>query len=117
MVKKAVQSLWKYKCDVVIFDNEIGETGTFITPNERVIYKDLPCHLRYFYYNTNSSSETSSKANQVVRLFVDSEVVIPAGSKVYVSKGDFYQEYQYSGLVMEYDYHSEYGLAIVDRRI
>lgn len=119
MVKTAIQSLWKYKCDVVVFDNESTEESPFVCPTERVICKDLPCHVRFYYYytNTNTSSEENSKASQKATLFVDSDIDIPAGSKVYVSKGDYSQEFEYTGLMMGYDYHNEYGLAIIDRRI
>lgn len=117
MVKSAIQSLWKYKCDVVVFDNEVD--SAFVNITERVIYQSIPCHVNFYYYytNTNASSDENSKASQKATLFVDNEVAIPAGSKVYVSKGDYSQEFEYTGLTMTYDYHNEYGLAIIDRRI
>ncbi len=112
-----MQSMWKHKCTVIVYEN-IRDPKTGITRvSEKILHNDVPCHLRNHYYLKDATDEKISDISQRVSVFVDIEIDVPEGAKVIVNKGNFSRTFEYAGLAVVYDYHKEIPLAIKNRRV
>ena len=109
--KEALASLWQGICSVTVREgvqNPLNKRTEFA---EIVVHEDVPCKLSFHIsYESGSSvvdDGNGSVVKQVARLFLASDVVIPAGSKISVTQNGRTVDYEKSGQPVVYASHQE----------
>lgn len=108
----AVERLWNGRCDVVKF-RSVTDTKTHITGMQEVItLKDIPCRISYETIKQVQQTEAPAKGEQIIKLFISSDINIPSGSKVVVTQNGITGEYKASGIPAVYAAHQEILLEV-----
>ena len=97
-------------CTVVVqeeYEKENGSTGHRLV----TILEDAPCHLQYKSVSDATQDDAVATVSQEIRLFVNPDEEIPAGSKITVN----FVDYTHSGVVAKYATHQEIVLRLLDR--
>lgn len=83
--KKALEQMWKDRC-TVYHREEITDPVTKITSlQETPLLEDQPCKLS-FESLASTDQNHAAAVSQSVKLFLSSDVVIPAGCKIVVRR-------------------------------
>ncbi len=104
--------LWLDRCTVYVY-SKISDSDTKRTEfQETVLFDGEPCKLSFENLSpTGESGHVATKA-QSVKLFLDNSVLIPAGSKVVVSRGSNTYTYKSSGEPGVFSQHQEVNLEL-----
>ncbi len=116
--KKILHKLFTGYCDIYEYEKFLDDKS-YITKQRSVIkYKNIPC--RVSYYN-NSSNILASKENmfnniisQKVKIFLNNEINIKAGSIIIVTQNGKTTKYKNSGEAVIYSSHQEIMLDIFE---
>ena len=111
-MKKAVESLYDFKCTVVEYAEMIDQNTGLSSFDEAEVYTDLPCRLSYKNTNPTSSTDTISSLNQTIKLILSPNIIIKPGSKIIVSRNGISKEYKNSGEPALYSSHQEIELIL-----
>lgn len=76
---------------------------------ETPLFQDQPCKLSFETLSSTNEDEVAT-AEQAVKLFISSELVIPPGSKITVTHQGRNFEYSQSGDPGVFTYHQEINL-------
>ncbi|MCL2828354.1 MAG: hypothetical protein FWD99_06405 [Oscillospiraceae bacterium] len=112
MVSAALERLWTDRCDVYVREGAVDpDTGRTMFL-ERQIYEELPCRVSFrVSFETVSAvrdvAGIASMAGQTVKLFLDPNVRVPAGSKIVVRRFGQETAYVRSGMPAIYEGHQE----------
>lgn len=106
--RKAQESLYEGVCDIVerqSYKDEHGATSF----HEVTVYQEVPCRVSFGGLgNVNAaSSGTVSEIEQVIKLFINPDITIKAGSKIIVTQNGETLEYHNSNVPMKYPTHQE----------
>lgn len=83
--RKALERLWKDRCSIFHME-EVTDPVTHLTDfEEKPLLQDQPCKLSFETLSSTGGDELPTVA-QSVKLFLSSDVVIPAGSKIVVTR-------------------------------
>ncbi len=109
-VKEAIESLYTHKCDIyeyVKYKNDDHSTDRKLEP----VYLNVPCRLsqKTPVVVTISNAPNLSKE---VKLFLDTEIKVKAGSKIVVHYNGNTQEFKNSSEPSVYSNHQEITLEI-----
>lgn len=114
IVRDALESLYVGKCTITGM-TEVTDPETFITTfSEQTICENEPCRVSFSGLTAAVKSDTVSSVEQVIKLFIRPELVIPAGSKVTVTQNGKTAVYVSSGEPAVYTNHQEIILNIGD---
>lgn len=109
---KAVSRLWTGRCDVVEYA-EVTDEKTHITNMQEVTtLKDIPCRISFETIKEAQQTEAPAKGEQIIKLFVGSDINIPEGSKIIVTQNGVTGEYKASGIPAVYTAHQEILLEV-----
>lgn len=114
-IQTAIQSLWNDTMTVTIREqtkNAITKKNEFV---ERDICVDVPCRLSYKDISNTGNTIGAAEMYQVVKLFCASDLSIPPGSKISVTRGGNTIDYTQSGQPAFYTYHQEIPLQLFER--
>ena len=113
-VKAAIETMHDGICTVYGKLTRVDPATKRTVTEDAVIYADQPCHVSYSYTNQvqSGSSDGMATVEQVIKLFVAPELIIPAGSKIVVLQRGTTQTYDSSGEPAKYDSHQEIRLTI-----
>ena len=106
---KALKKLWTDKVSVEVYDKvnkPNGSTGFGLIPK----HKDISCRLSYSNVKSAREGDVAQIA-QVVKLFLDPNIEIPAGSKLTVKHRGKVLAFERSGEPAIYTNHQEIVLA------
>ena len=115
--KEALQSLWEGVCIVYVrkpLDNPDPDTGRTVF-NEEVIAENVPCRLSFSSITETSPDSGAARVTQTVKLFLDPDVIVPAGSKIIVAQNGVTGTYSQSGEPALYTNHKEIPLKLFER--
>ena len=113
--KKAIESLYLGVCTVYIHEKHLDPLTKQTNFTETAIITDQPCRLSYSQISPNTETDKISQQHQVIKLFIDSSLDIPAGCKIIVTQNNKTQAYKSSGVPAVYRYHQEIELEIFER--
>ena len=83
--RKALEQLWRDRCSIYI-QVETTDPNTHLTDFEEAAFlQSQPCKLSFETLSTTSGDELPTVA-QSVKLFLSPDVVVPAGSKIVVTR-------------------------------
>ena len=119
MVMSVLARLWKDRCTVSVwrpYKKPDRSTGH----REEVVIEDEPCKLSFFasYRHANGATrndDIAAKTIQVVKLFISSDVDIPAGSKIAVTHQGKTTSFTHSGAPAVFTNHQEITLELFDK--
>lgn len=109
-VRKAFETMYDSVCTVIVqeeYEKDNGSTGY----KSVTILEDTPCHLKYSSVSDATQNDAVASVSQEIRLFINPDVEIPAGSKITVNSVD----YTHSGVVAKYATHQEIVLSLLER--
>ena len=104
--KKALQSMWKDRMTVIEYA-EVTRPGGGTVHREVTVMEDIPCRLSFSSIQAANQNDAGAAIIQTVKLFCDSGLNIPAGSKIVVRRGDRTLQYCQSGEAALYTHHQE----------
>lgn len=106
--KQALRLLWKDKCKVIVKDQEVFDPESKTTSYEdSVLVENEPCKLSFETLSTSSEDAVKAKIVQKAKLFIKSEITIPPGSIVEVTRGARVFVFSSSGLPGIFSSHQE----------
>lgn len=114
--KNAFNILYTGICDIYEYENTMDNETKIIKQKSVIKYENIPC--RVSYYN-NSSNIVATKENsynniitQKVKIFLDNNIEIKAGSVIIVTQNGKTTKYKNSGEPVIYTNHQEIMLDI-----
>ena len=113
--KSALQKLWTDTCTVYTQTKTKDPTTKRTVPTESALLTDQPCKLSIESLSTVSETDHAPVVTQAVKLFIDSDLTIPAGSKVVVTRGSRQFIYKASGEPGIFTDHQEISLELFER--
>lgn len=109
---KAVSRLWTGKCDIVEY-TEVTDKKTHVTSmQETTTLKDIPCRISFETVKEAQQTEAPAKGEQIIKLFVASDINITGGSKIIVTQNGVTGVYKSSGIPAVYTAHQEILLEV-----
>lgn len=111
-VRKALESTYEGRSTVVEYQKVKDEWG-MTNFQEVTVLEDQPCKLS-FETLTSTSGDPVATVTQGVKLFLSSDVVIKAGSKIIVTQNGRTTEYSNSGVPAVYSTHQEIMLTLFE---
>ena len=111
----AIKKLWVGQCDIYVREYGVNDSGVN-EPREVLKFKGQPCRLS-FYSALNSaitspSGSGASETHQNIKLFLDSDIQIPEGSKIIVTQNGRTTAYCQSSPPLVYAFHQEICLKL-----
>lgn len=107
----AITRLYSYTCDVFEFVCLKDEESKKTSLEKVLVYEKIPCRISYF--NTSSVNYVgkdvfNNKPRQYIKLFLQNDIAIKAGSSIKVFKDDDeVAEFKVSGKPYLYSNHQE----------
>lgn len=95
--KNALQLFWRDTCTVYVVENVRNPENKRTEQVETVLYRDEPCKLSFSQLATASVVDHAPVIVQSVKLFLDNEKPVPAGSKIEVERKGKKLTYKSSG--------------------
>lgn len=84
-IRMALERLWTDRCAVFVRE-EVTDSETHLTDfEEKPLFSNQPCKLS-FETLTAAAGDEIAAVRQAVKLFLSSDVTIPAGSKIIVTR-------------------------------
>lgn len=108
--KKVLQLLWNDKCTVYVKENVKNATNKRMEQVERVLFADEPCKLSFSSLAVTSEADHAPVVVQSVKLFLDNEKEVPAGSRIEVTRLGKTLTYKSSGEAGYFYEHQEIPL-------
>lgn len=106
-LSKAVSRLWNGRCDVVEYKSVTNEETHITNMQEVTVLKNAPCRVSYETIKQAQQTEAPAEAQQIIKLFIASDVNIPAGCKIVVAQNGATTAYEASGAPAVYTAHQE----------
>lgn len=95
--RKAIQSLYRGVCTVKTWE-EVKDPITHIKTSKEVTkFINEPCKLSYEKQTAASNTGGPAIIAQTIKLSLDPELIVPAGSKIIVTQDGVTKEYARSG--------------------
>lgn len=115
MAKQAQQSLYNDTCTIYRFDT-ITDEETHLTKESKVVFsKDIRCRISFSSISSAGNARTADGVAQSIKLFLDPEIVVPAGCIIAVTRQGQTTEYERSGVPSFYRTHQEVPLELSQR--
>lgn len=112
--KKALQRFWKDVCSVFIQDKKVNEVTKRTEFVETALFENQPCKLSFETLTSISETDHAPSVTQGVKLFLDNEYSVPAGSKIVVVRNQKTFTYKASGEPGVYTNHQEIPLELFE---
>ena len=106
VIRAAMRSMWEDTCTVYEYQPVQKENKSTIHEEIAVISNE-PCKLSFSRLSEVKQTETAAAIVQTVKLFLDENLEIKAGSKIVVTRRDKEFIYGYSGEAGIFDNHQE----------
>ena len=107
---KAIQSLWKDTCTVLI--KQSYKVAGVTKYKDKTLYEEIPCRLSYNGAMVASEGSEITQVKQIITLFLAPNVEIPAGAKIVVTHGGRTVTYKQSSEIRVHTNHLEVTLDV-----
>jgi hypothetical protein len=118
-ISNIIRKFWDCYFDVIVKRQNHNGVNMQTEFEDVVIYSQQPCMLSYSIGSTstppasfNNASKNVSSVLQKVTLIFDSDLAVPAGSKIIVTQNETVKQYACSGETVIYRFHQEIPLAL-----
>ena len=115
MVGRALRSLWKGACDVVVQEKHKDSDTKRMVSEEKTIVTASPCRLSFETVTAAGENDHATQLAQGVKLFLGREILVPEGSKLIVTQNGVTTSYRQSGPPAVYSDHQELRLELAER--
>lgn len=106
----------QYDSICTVYERRSVEDDDHITRKKEVaVLSDIPCRLSYRTINTTNTSSGIAEQSILVKLFINPDVEIKAGSKIVITTCGREETYQRSGMPAIYPTHQEIMLTNFER--
>lgn len=105
-VRAALRSMWTDTCTVYNYE-PVQKTNKSTVHEPVAVIIDEPCRLSFSRLAQANQTDTAAATPQVVKLFLDEDLEIKAGSKIVVKRRQIEFTYGYSGETGIFDDHQE----------
>lgn len=109
-VREIIESQYDSECDVIELKSKVVNNLTK-TIEETVLNKQK-CRISFEDIYVNTETDTESKKNQKIKLFIAPEILIKPGSKIVVTGRGRTTTYKNSGEPAVYETHQEIMLEL-----
>lgn len=114
LAKSAQQLLYDGIC-TIYEDKKVMDPLTHETVCDEVpVHIDVPCRLSFKSFPSTTDSQTVDTLTQEIKLFLDTNIAIKAGSKVVVTQNGITNTYKNSGQAAVYATHQEVILSLYE---
>lgn len=110
--RKAIECMYTDTCTIYAYKK--GTVNKEAVLEEWIIAKDEPCRLSKKQAMTSNQTASVNEITYVNELFLSSELKVPAGSRIIVTKKGVTMEFEQSGEPAIYDTHQEVLLKRID---
>ncbi len=111
--RKAVESLFDDTCTVYTYE-QIKDAETGVTQQQKIICAEhIPCRICFSNFPSADNGE-QSKIRQSVKLFINPEIKIPAGSFITITRQGIVTDYACTGQPAIYKTHQEINLELYE---
>ena len=107
---KAIQSLWKDTCTVLI--KQSYKVAGVTKYKDKTLYEEIPSRLSYNGAMVASEGSEITQVKQIITLFLAPNVEIPAGAKIVVTHGGRTVTYKQSSEIRVHTNHLEVTLDV-----
>lgn len=111
IARKKIESHYDSICDIIerqsVIENNITKDKKEVT-----VESEKPCRVSFEDIYANTETDTETKKNQKIKLFIAPELVIKPGSKIVVKGGGRTTTYKNSGEPAIYNTHQEIMLEL-----
>lgn len=106
--RKIIEKTFIDRC-TIIEKKEILNKDSSNTLKDVISYKDIPCRISYENKNKQPATIINNIAelNQIIKLFINPEIEINAGSKIIATQNKREIIYKNTGIPAYYDTHQE----------
>lgn len=108
----AIKSLWEGKCTVTVLTHGTSESSGRATDVEESIITEEPCRISFTSVTPVTPADRAHQKTQSTKLFIRSDLQIPAGSKITVTQKGVAGAYRQSGIPAVYSTHQEIPLEL-----
>ena len=113
-VRKAIEQTYDGRCTVTEHQEYVRDNGS-TGFRDVITLNDHPCRLSFSNISATEPGEASATTKQMIKLFINPDVVIRAGSKLSVTQAGVTTDYTCSGIPAKYDTHQEIMLELFQR--
>ncbi|MCL2843322.1 MAG: hypothetical protein FWE28_07660 [Oscillospiraceae bacterium] len=122
MVRSLLARLWRDRCDIWVQDSIVCPVTGRTVFEERKLHADLPCRVSFrLSFETVSGvrdvGDAAASAGQAVKLFLQPDIVVPAGSKIVVQRQGHELVFARTGMPAIFDGHQEVRMERFERWI
>lgn len=111
--RRAVESLFDDTCTIYTHE-QIKDAETGVTQQQKIIYaENIPCRISFSNFPSANNGE-QSKIRQGVKLFINTEIKIPAGSFITITRQGMATDYACTGQPAIYKTHQEINLELYE---
>ena len=107
--EKALRMLWKDRCTVIVRQEHTDPVTKLTDFVETELFPEEPCKLSFETLTASDGDQTAAAA-QSTKLFLDSELTVPAGSKIIVTRNGQVFVFSRSGEPGVFTHHQEIQL-------
>lgn len=108
-MRAELEKLYEGRCDIVEYQSYKKENGA-TSFHEVTVFSDVPCRVSFGNLgNTNAATSTGVAVaiEQTIKLFINPDITIKAGSKIIVTQNGETAEYKNANPPMRYSTHQE----------
>lgn len=109
--RKAVESLFDDTCTIYTYE-QIKDAETGVTQQQKIICtENIPCRISFSSF-PNADNGEQAKIRQGIKLFINPEIKIPAGSFITITRQGTTTDYACTSQPAIYTTHQEINLEL-----
>lgn len=113
--KRALMLLYEDTCTIYANVPVLDEVTGITEYKETALYENVPCRISFGSAAAVVADEAAPEVQQTITLFLASEVDVPAGCKISVTREGNTVDYSRSGEPSVYKTHQEIKLELFER--
>lgn len=113
--KSAVSVLYEDTCNIYSQLPELDESTGITGYNETATYENIPCRISFGSAAEAAADQAAPEVTQTITLFLAPDIMVPAGSKISVTREGNTVDYFRSGEPAVYKTHQEIKLELFER--
>lgn len=116
-IRKSMEKMYKDKCDITAqIESESGGSMGGVGFDTIQVAEGQQCRLSYNNITTVSMDNISGDIKQTPKLFIDPNIIVPAGSEITVYRDNRIFHYKNTSEPAYYSTHQEIMLEIADKK-
>jgi len=113
--EKYLKKLWTGVCSVYEYEQSTDEDTKITSSTEIKVLDNMPCRLSIKLISNTNQTDSVNIPQKVIKLILEKNVTIKAGSKIVVTQNGITEVFKSSGVTAIYSAHQEIILELFDR--